>query len=280
MRDLVGRAVVLGGIAALLAREVDAHHQQALGLQARRGARHLQAGRGVDLGRGGHGHGLEEAAVAGGELGSEEAQRAQDHARREGGLGAGSDLGPPVEGLLRPPDPAVDRPHHVGDLEPRPDVELGREADLEVAHAFGLRVLAQLEGHALEGLLVLEHGHRVAEALEVLGQVAVALAEDLRRRPSSVSVGRATFRLRARSMRVARRRDPSRWTWRSVLGRRRMRSGVSMGRLSAASRSSRSGGQASMTTRCSGRAPRTAESGIERSKVARRPWCPLARPSR
>ena len=58
-------------------------------------------------------------------------------------------------------------------------MELGREADLEVAHAFGLRVLAQLEGHALEGLLVLEHGHRVAEALEVLGQVAVALAEDL-----------------------------------------------------------------------------------------------------
>ena len=53
-------------------------------------------------------------------------------------------------------------------LEARPDVELGGEADLEVADASSWQSSAQLEGRALQGLGVLQHRHRVAEALEVL----------------------------------------------------------------------------------------------------------------
>jgi hypothetical protein len=59
-------------------------------------------------------------------------------------------------------------------------VELRGEAYLDVAHAFGLAVLGELEGRALERFRVLEHRDGIAEALEILGQVGVARAEDQR----------------------------------------------------------------------------------------------------
>ena len=69
VRDLVGLAVVLGGIALLLPGEVDADDEQAL-LAAEPGgrARHLEAGHGVDLLLGGLRQGLEEAPEAEREL--------------------------------------------------------------------------------------------------------------------------------------------------------------------------------------------------------------------
>ena len=80
VRDLVGLAVVVGGIALLLAREVDAHDQQPLLVaQPRGGARHLEAGRGVDLVRAAPPAAPRRSAGSPGEnSGGEEAQRAED----------------------------------------------------------------------------------------------------------------------------------------------------------------------------------------------------------
>ena len=69
--------------------------------------------------------------------------------------------------------PAVDGPNDVRDVEAGPDVELRGEAHLHVAHALLLAVLGQLEGRALQGLLVLQGRHGVLEALQVLVEVRV-----------------------------------------------------------------------------------------------------------
>jgi hypothetical protein len=58
-------------------------------------------------------------------------------------------------------------------------VELRGESHLEVAHAFGLAVLGQLRGRALQRFGILEDGHRVAKPFEVFGKVSVARPEDL-----------------------------------------------------------------------------------------------------
>ena len=99
------------------------------------------------------------------------------------GLLAGADLGAAIEGVAGPPQPPVDGPDDARDVEARPDVELGGEADLEVADALLLAVLGQLERRALEGLLVLQDRHRVLEALQVLVQVGVAGPEHQRFEP-------------------------------------------------------------------------------------------------
>ena len=184
VRDLVGLAVVLRGVALLLPGEVDPHDEEALfPAQTRGRPGHLQARRRVDLALGRLGQGLEEPPEAEGELRGEEAHGAEDDAGREAGLLPGPDLGAAVERVGGPPQPPVHGPDDRRDVEPRPDVELGGEAHLEVAHALGLAVLGQLEGRPLEGLLVLQHRHRVLEALKVLVQVRVAGPEHQRFEP-------------------------------------------------------------------------------------------------
>jgi hypothetical protein len=59
-------------------------------------------------------------------------------------------------------------------------VKLRCEAHLDVADAVGLAVLGQLARRPLERLWILQHGDRVPESLEVLGQAGVARAEDQR----------------------------------------------------------------------------------------------------
>ena len=179
--DLVGLPVILRGVALLLAGEVDAHHEQTLLASEPRGrARDLEARRGVDLTLRGLGQRLEEAAEALRELGAEEAHRTKKDAGGEAGRASLGHLGAGVEGVGGPAQAAIDGAHDVGHLEARPHVELGGEAHLDVANAVGLAVLGQLEGRPLERLGILQHGDRVAEALEVLGEARVARPENQR----------------------------------------------------------------------------------------------------
>ena len=109
---------------------------------------------------------------------AEEAQRAEDDAGDERRLVTRDHRRPLVEGGHRAAQTTVDRAHHVGQLEAGADVQLRREADLDVADTFLLAVLAQLERGALQRLGVGQHGDRVPEAFEVLAQVAITWPED------------------------------------------------------------------------------------------------------
>jgi hypothetical protein len=119
----------------------------------------------------------DQGPVVGREAGREHAQRAGDDAVAERRLAA---LGDRRRGLVLAPgaaEAAVDRGEHPPHVEPRADMELRREAHLDVAHALGQAVLGELEGDPFERLLVGQHGAGVGEAVEVVGEVAVRLLE-------------------------------------------------------------------------------------------------------
>ncbi len=179
VRHLVGHAVLLGGVSLLLARQVDADDEQPLVvLQPGGRARHLHAGGRVHfLGRC-LGQRLEDPAVAFGELRRERPQRAQDDARDKARLPPRDNLRPGVVRGGGTPNPGIDGAHRAGEIQSGPDVQLRREPNLDVAHAFGLAVLAQLERRLLERFVILEYRDRVLESLEILAQVGVARPED------------------------------------------------------------------------------------------------------
>ena len=90
-------------------------------------------------------------------------------------------------------------------------MQLGREADLDVAHPLGLVVLGQLVGHPLQGRPGLQDGRGVGESLEVVGQAGVLALEDQAAQSGLVCRPAAGRRCsRASSIRVGRRSEPSR----------------------------------------------------------------------
>ena len=180
VRVVEGLAVILGGVARLLACEVEADHLQAvLVTRQDRGARQLHRRHRVQLLRPRVGVGGEQRGVVARERGGELAHRAADDPILEGRLEAVDDLLAAVVAVARPAQPAVDGGEHAHRVQLGVHVKLRREADLEVAHALLLVVLGQLVRDALQRLLVLHHRAGVGEAAQVLGEAGVAVLEHL-----------------------------------------------------------------------------------------------------
>ncbi len=179
MAEVVGLHVVGRGVACLGAREVESHDRQSeavSGIDDAAGQRHR--GGPVDLFDGEVLEDREQILEVGGESSREHPHGAGDQAVAEGGEVSVLDgLG----GLVFPGDPvqaAIDRCEHIGDGHVLAGVELGGEAELEIADTFGETVLSELVGHRLEGLVTVEYATGVGEPVEVVGQVSVLLLED------------------------------------------------------------------------------------------------------
>ena len=176
--ELIGLDVVRRGVTCLGAGQVEPDNGQAQAIagihhRPRQGVRRGP----VDLLDGPALEDPQQVAVVGAESPREHAHRARDDAVPERRLLSDRDRIAALVLALEAIEPAGDRGEDAGGVHVATNVQLRREPDLEVPHALGGAVLAELVGHALERLLVGEDGARVGEPVQVVGQVAVAVLE-------------------------------------------------------------------------------------------------------
>ncbi len=175
----VGRGMVLGREPGLGPGEVepdDGQLELRLGLHGR--PDELLRGQGEDALALGMGVNLEEGVEVLGEAEVEHPHGAGDNAVFEGRLGPAPHLRPAVELLLGPGQAAVEGGHSLDAGQPGVLVELRGEADLDVAHPFGLVVLGELVARPLQGRGGLEDGRGIGESLQIVGQAGILALED------------------------------------------------------------------------------------------------------
>ena len=164
--------------AGLLARQIEAHHRQALVLELDRGARQFERRRGVDLVLGGVLHEPQDVGEIGRHALLEAPHGAEDEPEVEGDVFAGLHGSRGVVSLGALGHALRHGAHDLAHPGRGGHVQLGGEAHLDVAHALGGVVLDQLLGDAREVLGVLQHGAGVHEAVQILQQILVGLLED------------------------------------------------------------------------------------------------------
>ena len=144
VRVLVGLLVVLRRVAGLLSGQVEADDRQAFPRPSHGRARQLQGGRGVDVVLVGVLHDAQQAREIRRHALLEFAHAADDDAVMERQVRAGAHGGAPVVGLGAGPEALGHGAHRVRGGHAVADVQLGREAHLDVAHALGRVVLHEL----------------------------------------------------------------------------------------------------------------------------------------